>query len=130
MTEASLAMLAALWVNCLLYRREAFCLLEHAFHWLSKLRDLGRKAGAKILPASVRDELGVLALLQPLIGTDQHAAVHPELCCTDARGGPRPRAGACRATVHPDAARELWRLRMRRGGDGASWNRRARLCAG
>ena len=70
MTEASLAMLAALWVNCLLYRREAFCLSEHSFHWLSKLRDLGKKAVAKLLPASVRDELGVLALLQPLIGTD------------------------------------------------------------
>ena len=68
MTEASLAMLAALWVNCLLYRREAFCVLS--FHWLSKLRDLGKKAGAKLFPASVRDELGVFALLQPLIGTD------------------------------------------------------------
>ena len=52
-TEPLLATLLALLVHCMLFRREAFCLLERSFQWLSKLRE-GSRSGR--WPPDVRDE--------------------------------------------------------------------------
>ena len=52
-TEPLLANLLFLLVHCMLFRREAFCLLERSFQWLSKLRE-GSRSGR--WPPDVRDE--------------------------------------------------------------------------
>ena len=84
--------------------------LQLGFRLRGKARGFGR------IPDAVADEVQVLAGLAPLLGTDLRARSHPELFCADARGGAHPWGGLCRTAVPEEVARELWRIRTRKGG--------------
>ena len=93
----------------LMFRREAFALLDKLFRF-------ARRGGGRLGPAE-RDELLTLLFLLPLFGTNLRADVEPRLFATDAAGATRtrlPMGGFCYARLPPQCARELWRHRLRR----------------
>jgi len=114
--DAASISVALLGYSCM-YRREAFSLLDHSFHFVPKLRKVPSKRAR--LPDSVRDEMVSLTLLSPLLCSDLRASVHDELMFVDARGGKcgrRPQGGYCAAQLPQECMDELWRRRVRRGG--------------
>ena len=113
-THEAAALGAALLTHALLMRREAMCLVDGLYSWVLRLRGSARSFGR--MPDAVADEIQVLAGLAPLLGTDLRARSHPELFCADARGGAHPWGGICRSAVPDSVARELWRIRTRKGG--------------
>ena len=113
-THETAALGTALLTHILMLRRDALCMVERLYAWTQSLRGAKRRYGR--MSHAVADEIQVLALLAPLLGTDIRVCSHPELLCTDARGGAHPRAGVCRAAISAEVSRELWRVRTRKGG--------------
>ena len=112
-TGSALTSAVSLWGHVLLFRRAAWCFFDDVYHLA------GRLGGSKdwtIIDRPVVDELLTVALLSPLLGTNIRALIRSELICTDALGGSFTGAGAVRAEVRPEVARELYRHRTRRGG--------------
>ncbi len=100
--------------HILMMRRDTLCLADRLFIWVHEVSLA--PARFRRMPDGVTDEVLVLALLGPLLGTDLRVRSHPELLCTDARGGAFPRGGVCRSPILPAVSKELWRHRVRRGG--------------
>ena len=103
----------SLLTHALLMRRDAFCLIHRLFGWTRKLEGapgFGRMSDA------VAGEVQVLRMSAPVLGTDQRARAHPELLAANARGGSHPWVGVCRTARPATVARDLWRLRAKRGG--------------
>ena len=99
--------------HTLLMRHDAFCLMDRLFGWTRKLEDtpgFGRMSDA------VADEVQVISMLTPPLGTDLRARAHPELLAADARGGSHSWGGVCRTAIPSTVARDLWRLRVKNGG--------------
>ena len=96
-----------LWVNILLYAREGFSLVRRIF---SEANDIEPD---KLFRPSLRalDELRVLAIFAPFLGTDISAQVEPTITAVDASSRV---AAVVSATVDKEVARELWRHRSRR----------------
>jgi len=113
-THEAAALGTALLTHILLMRRDALCLVDRLFAWVHALGKGGGTFGR--MPAAVADEIQVLAFLAPLLGTDLRVRYHPELVCSDARGGGCPQGGVCRTPINPTIAADLYRLRIRRGG--------------
>jgi len=113
-THSSAALGTALLTHVLLMRRDALCLVDRLFVWVQQLEKGGGRFGR--MSDAVADEILVLGALAPVLGTDLRVRSHPELFCSDARGGSAPWGGVCRASIPERTSRELWRLRVRRGG--------------
>ena len=87
--------------------------MDRLFGWTRKLEGT---PGFGRMSAAVADEVQVISMLAPLLGTDLRARAHPELLAADARGGSHPWGGVCRTTIPATVARDLRRLRVKRGG--------------
>ena len=113
-THEAAALGTALLTHVMSMRRDAMCLADRLYTWTHRLSQGNRAFGR--MSDAVADEIQTLALLAPLLGTDLRVRSHDELLCTDARGGARPWGGVCRTPISDLIARDLWRLRVRKGG--------------
>jgi hypothetical protein len=96
------------WVFPFMFRREAFSI----FHSIFDLNSSDR-ARAMRFPRTMRDELLAATLLAPLLRTEVTAPVSTRLLASDAAPGGQ---GGAVAEIVPLVAKEMWRLRERRGG--------------
>ena len=96
------------WVFPFMFRREAFSM----FHSIFDLSCSDRNRIFKF-PRAARDELLAAALLAPLLRTEVTTPVSTRVLASDAAPGGQ---GGASADIAVDAAKELWRLRERRGG--------------
>ncbi len=107
-SPALLARVLGLWTDVLLYRREAFSVIDAIYDFTADPDD----SRAHLLPGPVRTELLLLAALAPLLETDLRAEVSPELFVSDASPSG---TGAVAVDVPPPVARAMWAERYRPG---------------
>jgi len=101
--------LVGCWVNALLYCRTAFALVRRMF---TETQGVGESDVVFRPSAASLDELSGLVALAPVLGTDIGAPVETTISAVDASSHT---AAIVAAEVAPPVARELWRVRERRG---------------
>jgi hypothetical protein len=106
--------LVGLLSHTMMFRRESYCMLDIVYVELQRLSPTG--ANVSRISSAALDELAVSAVLLPLIGSSLRAQVSPNIVCSDASGGQRPRAGITESAVSQIVADNLWRHRLRKGG--------------
>ena len=74
-TYAAASSGTSLLTHALLMRRYAFCVMDRLFGWTRKLEGT---PGFGRMSAAVADEVQVISMLAPLLGTDLRARAHPE----------------------------------------------------
>lgn len=108
-TGALCRQILSLWINVLLFRRIASCILQESFRRLPHNDDSNT---VYRMPPKAINELLLLALLAPLLFTDTRVAYTNRVGASDA--SPFGEAGTV-AAICPDLHAHFWRHRERRG---------------
>jgi len=113
-TAGLLRRLLGCWTDVLLYRRPAFGVLDAVYKFVERYAPGDADTLVRVLPGPVVSELLMLAALAPLLETDIRARVSERIYVSDASPSG---AAAVVSVVPPEVAGELWRHRIRRGGE-------------